>query len=691
MSAIARGARGADRVAVARPRAETRSHSRAGRPGRARGRAVARARDAASGDDARATRRAVVGGVVVSVASVVKGARAEEDVVEAPAEDAAATWVPSEAPRAADDALSAYERATRTGGNSKTAKAIAGRGTERTRATGGGDEASGFPFGILAAIPAIGAAGFAATKALGGGNDEDEDEDEDVPVRPRRGEPVNAPKVEKPKAPERAAEARAAETPKPPAFSMPKMEMPSMPSLDLKSRLPPDAPRAAFPKRAEIWASEMEEEEQSAEAAEEADREAREARRAAREAEREAEKAEREAERAQREAEREVEKAEREAARAAREAEREAREAEREREEQQRAAAKERARRDRSAEEADAAERKAREKQLIEQEREAIKAAKAARAAAKAAERETQVAERANRAALREEQRRLRDEQRRAEREARQAGTQLIKGRDEKSSNEERSFTQWFKRSEEAPISEPVKPLTAKTISMPKLPILPKTQAMKKEKTPTAPVVARTQQIGRSQSDEEIALPAGFPTVGDLKGLTKEEKLALADEAEAFAERLATKADAAEKFANGPVAAVLFFLKPGAIKSAERARAVADLAEGEAALVRAAAERGDFPVALVGAFAALALAGGAALLVSGGDAPTISLPSTPTIKIERATLPKAEMPSFFGQSKEAPSPSAEAPLRDLAAMEAMEKLANGEGDALDLYEQMSRR
>lgn len=640
---------------------------------------------------ARATRRSVVGVAVAMLARSDARARAEEGVEVEGAGGAEATYAPSEAPRAADDALEAYERATRTGGNSKAAKALVGNASERTRAVKEESEDSGSPFGFLAAIPAIGAAGFAAMKALGGGNDEDDDEDDDVPVRPKRGEPVNAPKVEKPKAPAPKAEAPEAEAPKPPSFSVPKLEMPSMPKLDLKSRLPPDAPRPGFPKRADIWASEMQEEEQSADAAEEADREAREARRAAREAERAAREAEREAERAQRDADREVEKAEREAARAAREAEREAREAAREREEQQRAAAKEQARRDRSAEEADAAARKVREKELIEQERETIKAAKAARAAAKAAERETQVAERAARAALREEQRRLRDEQRSAEREARQAGTQLIKGRSENSSDEERSFTQWFKRSEEAPIAEPAKPLIAKTISMPKLPTLPKTQAMKKEKAPTAPVVARTQQIGRSQSDEEISLPANFPTVADLKGLTKEEKLALADEAQAFAERLTTKADAAEKFANGPVAAVLFFLKPGAIKSAERARAVADLAEGEAAMVRAAAERGEFPVALVGAFAALALAGGAALLVSGSDAPKISAPSTPPIKIERATLPKAEMPSFFGQSKEAPSPSAEAPLRDLAAMEAMEKLANGEGDALDLYEQMSRR
>ena len=610
----------------------------------ARDRAIARATPAI----ARTATRTIVAVSTALTLTLGRGVWAEEAVVgdERGAEASAgrAEYVPSAAPSLNGDALAAYERATRTGGNSNAAKSLVGGKKSSSRSWEGGAEKSadaGAPVGALAAIPVIGGGAFAAFKALSGGSSEDDD-DEDVTPKAKRGTPVNVPKVEKPKtpAPEAAEEKKS-------AFSMPKM--------GTNKRLPPDAPRANFPKRSEIWAEEFE-----AEAAAEEEDEVSEA----------AEREERESRRAAREAERELEKAEREAARAQRDAEREAEKAMKEQEEEQRAAAKAQAKRDRSAEEADAAARKQREKQLIEMERAQIKAAKAARAEQKKAERETQKQEREARAAARKQARLEREEARRAEREARSAGTQLLRPNRDLSASEERSFTQFFKK----PAPNPTEAPSVRSLA--------KTQAMKKGKAPT----------GAESSSTDVTLPSDFPTVADLQGLEKEEKLELAAEAEAFAERLAVKADAAEKFASGPVVSFIFFLKPGAVNSAERARAVADLAAGEAAQVRATAERGDFPVAgLIGAIAATALAGGAALLVSSGDVPaTPSIPKIEAPKVQRAAPSMPSMPNFFAQSKEAP-PVADAPLRDVAAMEAVEKLQNGQGDALDLYEMMSRR
>jgi hypothetical protein len=200
--------------------------------------------------------------------------------------------------------------------------------------------------------------------------------------------------------------------------------------------------------------------------------------------------------------------------------------------------------------------------------------------------------------------------------------------------------------------------------------------------------IARTQVMSKSGKSSGVAeLPSKFPSVEDLEGLSKEEKLAIADEADAFAERLVRKAEAAEKFANGPVVGVLFFLKSGAIKSAERAAEVAELAEATAAQVRSAAERGDgISGAVIGAIAATVLVGGGAALLGGsllgGDNAPSSGPKA--VAIKKAAAPKASAPMFAAPPQEAPK------LRDLEALEAIEKLNNGEGDALDLYEQMRR-
>ena len=65
---------------------------------------------------------------------------------------------------------------------------------------------------------------------------------------------------------------------------------------------------------------------------------------------------------------------------------------------------------------------------------------------------------------------------------------------------------------------------------------------------------------------------------------------------------------------------------------------------------------------------------------SEGPAPLRRTPAPNTIKIQKRSEPSP----LASQTQEAPK------LRDLEAMEAMEKLNAGEMDATDLYDQMRR-
>lgn len=60
-----------------------------------------------------------------------------------------------------------------------------------------------------------------------------------------------------------------------------------------------------------------------------------------------------------------------------------------------------------------------------------------------------------------------------------------------------------------------------------------------------------------------------FLSVEDLEGLSKEEKFAIVDEVDVFVERLVRKVEVVEKFVNGLVVGVFFFLKFGVIKFVE--------------------------------------------------------------------------------------------------------------------------
>ena len=88
-------------------------------------------------------------------------------------------------------------------------------------------------------------------------------------------------------------------------------------------------------------------------------------------------------------------------------------------------------------------------------------------------------------------------------------------------------------------------------------------------------------------------LPRGFPTVADLAECeSAEEKAELCDKADLLVERLEAKADSAEAFVDGPICAFFGFLKPNAIRNAEKARAAAEEAAAAAAALRRAAAGG---------------------------------------------------------------------------------------------------
>ena len=607
-------------------------------------------------------------------------------------------------PQPTENALDAYEAATRSGGNSKTAKSLVSKGSSGKKSrfdARGKDKRGGPPAGVLAAAPAVlGFGGFAAFKALSGGSSEDDDEDDAprVKARPPKIEPpkvepsravappppkgdepkIEMPKMEMPKIGVPKMEMPKVEMPK---MEMPKVEMPKVPSVDAgKKRLPPDAKRENFPSRAEIWAAE-----DAAEAAEE-ERRAREAAADAEDAGEEDEEEDDEEEDDEEEEyeeddveqlramARETEKTERAALRTEREllkaeradarrAAKEARRAERKAKKAERAAARRvarRAARNRSEDESDTAERKAREKELIKRERERILAQKSELAEEKRARREAEKAARADARARRQEERRRQDAERRAEREAKLA--------ERRAEREERAAA---------------KALLRKTGTQRVDRNMKKSERSNTQLFKVVPPVARTQRMGESaDASDEATLPRNFPTIASLEGLTMEEKLAVADEADAFAERLAKKAEAAEKFASGSVTSVLFFLKPGFVKQAERASEVAELAAVRAQQVRAAAEKkqGGVGGIIAGITALLVIGGGGAAVLLNGDGPSLDVPAPNIIKIQKRSEPSP----LASQTQEAPK------LRDLEAMEAMEKLNAGEMDATDLYDQMRR-
>ena len=147
---------------------------------------VRRAVVAAADADRVASRRAVVASLVAAPAlfrASLARADDEEAVAEAPAEEAPAAVdeaaapveeaapVAPPSPQGSDDPLAAYNAATRTGGNSSTAKAVVANSKPKESGGGGGVA------GVVGALGLAGA-GFAAFKA--GASQSDDDDDDDV-------------------------------------------------------------------------------------------------------------------------------------------------------------------------------------------------------------------------------------------------------------------------------------------------------------------------------------------------------------------------------------------------------------------------------------------------------------------------------------------------------------------------------
>ena len=140
-----------------------------------------------------------------------------------------------------------------------------------------------------------------------------------------------------------------------------------------------------------------------------------------------------------------------------------------------------------------------------------------------------------------------------------------------------------------------------------------------REDTPV-PVQASTVRMpARLSAEEGSLLPRGFPTVDDLAECEDaEEKEELCDKADLLVERLEAKADSAEAFVDGPICAFFGFLKPNAIRNAEKARATAEEAAEAAAALRRAAAGGPGGGVIAGAIAAIVAAGAAAVVLGGG-------------------------------------------------------------------------
>ena len=142
---------------------------------------VRRAVVAAADADRVASRRAVVASLVAAPAllraslaraddeEAVAAAPAEVEEAAAPVEDAEPVAPP--APQGNDDPLAAYNAATRTGGNSSTAKAVVANAQPKESGGGGGVA------GVFGALGLAGA-GFAAFKA--GASQPGDDDDDDV-------------------------------------------------------------------------------------------------------------------------------------------------------------------------------------------------------------------------------------------------------------------------------------------------------------------------------------------------------------------------------------------------------------------------------------------------------------------------------------------------------------------------------
>lgn len=140
---------------------------------------------AADSDRKRASRRTIVASIVAApILFKASLARAEsddeEDSVfeapvaeqEAPVEEEVVAPASTPVPQGNDDPLAAYNAATKTGGNSSTAKAVVAKSKPKESKESGGPGIGG-ALGVLA----LAGAGFAAFKAAsGGGGDDDEDE-----------------------------------------------------------------------------------------------------------------------------------------------------------------------------------------------------------------------------------------------------------------------------------------------------------------------------------------------------------------------------------------------------------------------------------------------------------------------------------------------------------------------------------
>ena len=193
--------------------------------------------------------------------------------------------------------------------------------------------------------------------------------------------------------------------------------------------------------------------------------------------------------------------------------------------------------------------------------------------------------------------------------------------------------------------------------------------------------------------DPDSLLPRGFPTLDELAECeTAEEKEELCEKADLLVERLEAKADSAEAFVDGPICGFFGFLKPNAIRNAEKARAAAEEAAAAAELRRKA--KGGAGNAAVAAGAAILVLAGAAAVVLGGGVDGVVTPSggaaPGAAKSVKSVKSAAAKPAVNFAAKIAPEPKSSGPY-GVEAADLVSSVKDGQGDALAAYEALQRK
>ena len=143
---------------------------------------------------------------------------------------------------------------------------------------------------------------------------------------------------------------------------------------------------------------------------------------------------------------------------------------------------------------------------------------------------------------------------------------------------------------------------------------------------------------------------------------------------------------------DGPICGFFGFLKPNAIRNAEKARAAAEEAAAAAAELRRKAKGGAGNAAVAAGAAVLVLAGAAAVVLGGGvdGVVTPSGGAAPRAAKSVKSSGAAAKPAVNFAAKIAPEPKSSGPY-GVEAADLVSSVKDGQGDALAAYEALQRK